>query len=191
MKPALLIIDLQKDFFESVELNAIQSDLVPKINILSGIIREHGVPIIWVRQEMKPDGSDAFIGDRKLGKRFVVAGTEGSKLLDGLDHQTYDLEIIKRRYSPFYKTNLDEMLQALGIDTLIISGINTHACVRMAVIDAYQRDYEVILALDCINSWDEEHHVVTIKYLSGKISAPMTNLQIKDFLEKDGSNILP
>ena len=183
MNVALLVIDLQKDFFESGALKAVQGDLILKVNELATIVREHNVPVIWVRQEMRQDGSDAPLGDQKLGKKFVVVGTEGSMLLEGLDHQTGDLEIIKTRYSPFYNTNLEAVLQKQGIDTLIVSGINTHACVRMAVIDGYQRDYEVVLALDCIQSWDKEHHSVTVKYLSGKIATPMTNSEIKDFLE--------
>ena len=183
MKVALLIIDLQRDFFESGELRAVQSELISKVNTLATIARERNVPVIWVRQEMKQDGSDAPLGDRKLGKKFVVLGTEGSMLVEGLNQHAGDLEIIKTRYSPFYKTNLEEVLQKRGIDTLIVSGINTHACVRMAILDGYQRDYEMVLALDCIHSWDKEHHDVTVKYLSGKIATPMTNLEIADFLE--------
>jgi len=131
---------------------------------------------------MKPDGSDAPLGDRKAGKKFVISGTDGSKLLDGLRVEADDREIVKTRYSPFFRTNLEQLLHDLGTDTLVIAGINTHACVRMAAIDAYERDYELVLATDCIDSWDEEHHDVTMKYLSGKIARPMTNAQADAFL---------
>lgn len=189
MKASLLVIDMQKDFFNSDRLSSLKDPLIVNTNTLVETVRSKGVPIIWVRQEMKPDMSDAMLGDRKEGKRFVVSGTEGSMLLDGLKKESTDYEIIKTRYSPFFKTELEVLLQKLGIDTLIISGINTHACVRMAAIDAYQRDYTVVLAVDCINSWDEEHHTVSLKYLSGKITAPMNNSQIKQFLE-EGSHFV-
>ena len=182
MKTALLVVDMQKDFFESPALQALQGGLVKNINQLIGIARAHAVPVIWVRQEHKADGSNAFLGDRKLSKWPVVEGSEGAELVDGLNKESEDLEVIKTRYSAFYKTDLEDKLRGLGIDTLIISGINTHACVRMTVIDAYQRDYEVILPLDCIGGWDEEHHRVTVKYFSRKITQPMTNKQINDFL---------
>jgi len=182
MKAALLIIDMQQDFFEKPALRALQPALVEHINQLVGVARSHAVPIIWVRQEVKADGSNAVIGDRKLGKWNVIEGTEGAKLLDDFVIEPGDLEVIKTRYSSFYKTDLEDKLAKLGTDTLIIAGINTHACVRMVAIDAYQRDYEVILALDCIGSWDEEHHRVTVKYLTGKITQPMTNSEIEKAL---------
>lgn len=179
MKPALLIIDMQKDFFVGERLLKAKDTLVKNINFLEDVVRRHHVPIVWVRQEMNPDLSDAPLGDKKLGRKIVVAGTEGSRLVDGLQKKDGDFEIIKTRYSPFYKTNLEELLQKLGVNQLIVAGINTHACVRMAAIDAYERDYEVILALDCISSWDEEHHAVTVRYLSGKLTTPMTNGEIE------------
>lgn len=40
----------------------------------------------------------------------------------------------------------------------------------MTAIDAYQRDYEVILGADCVASSDPEHHDVTIRYLDGNIA---------------------
>lgn len=189
MKAALLVVDMQKDFFNSDRLKAFKDSLIVNTNALVDVVRSKDIPVIWVRQEMKSDMSDAPLGDRKEGKKFVVSGTEGSKLLDGLQKESTDYEIIKTRYSPFFKTELETLLQKLGIDTLIISGINTHACVRMAAIDAYERDYEVILAVDCVNSWDEEHHNVSLKYLSGKITTPMSNTRIKQLLE-DGSHFV-
>ena len=77
---------------------------------------------------------------------------------------------------------MEELLRQDGIERLIIAGVNTHACVRMAVIDAYQRDYGVILASDCIDSWDPEHHRITLQYLSGKISTPLQNQEIAALL---------
>ena len=182
MKTAVLVVDMQKDFFTSERLLGAKDALIAHFNFLTDCARQNNVAVLWVRQEMKPDMSDAPQGDRKLGRSFVVVGTEGAQLLEGLTVGKSDREIIKTRYSPFYQTNLEELLRQDGIERLIVAGINTHACVRMAVIDAYQRDYEVILATDCINSLDEEHHKITVKYLSGKIAEPMTNPQLGELL---------
>jgi maleamate amidohydrolase len=48
--------------------------------------------------------------------------------------------IIKKRYSGFYGTTLDETLARLAPDAIILAGINTHACIRTTAVDAYQRD---------------------------------------------------
>jgi nicotinamidase-related amidase len=44
------------------------------------------------------------------------------------------------------------------VDALIAAGINTHACICATAIDAYQRDFPVIVASDCIDSYDRQHH---------------------------------
>lgn len=182
MKAVLLVIDLQKDFFKRDVLRLAQTRLVENVNHLTTVARVHKVPVVWVRQEMKADMSDASLGDKKEGKPFVVAGSEGSKLLDGLIREAGDKEIIKTRYSPFFKTNIEPLLAELQVDTVIVAGINTHACIRMAAIDAYERDYKVVVATDCIASWDEEHHDVTLRYLSRKIATLMTNEEIEQTL---------
>jgi isochorismate hydrolase len=66
-----------------------------------------------------------------------------------------------------------------GIGSLVIAGINTHACVRMAAIDAYQRDMRVILASEAIDSYDEDHARVSLRYMNGKIARVLGNAAIK------------
>ncbi|WP_353682583.1 isochorismatase family protein [Mesorhizobium sp.] len=39
----------------------------------------------------------------------------------------------------------------------MLCGVNTHACIRMAAVDAYQRDFRVVLAEECVGSYDAEH----------------------------------
>ncbi len=175
MKPALLIIDMQNDFFKKVRLVEHKENLIKKINELAGFARQHSVPVIWIRQVLKADLSDAPLGIKKQGKRIVIEDTKGSQFLDGLDMQSTDIEVIKKRYSGFFQTNLSTVLQNHGVDTLIIAGINTHACVRMTAIDGYQNDYEVIIAEDCVDSYDQRHHDITMKYFQPTIAQVVSN----------------
>jgi isochorismate hydrolase len=48
----------------------------------------------------------------------------------------------------------------------------------MTAIDAYQRDWPVVIAGDCVGSWDEEHHAVTLRYLEREISRVISNEEI-------------
>lgn len=86
--------------------------------------------------------------------------------------------VIKKRYSAFFKTDLENILLGFQPDTLVLAGINTHACVRMTAIDAYQRDWNVIIASDCVDSYDREHHEISMKYVKDKIASVMTNAEI-------------
>ena len=184
MKPVLMVIDMQKDFFQNENRLAEQSKaLIDNINFLVSYFRKNDLPIIWVQQRMKADFSDAPLTNKKSGKPLVVEGTEGCKLLDGLDFNDNDYQVFKTKYSGFFKTNLDEILNGIDADTLIACGINSHACVRTTVIDAYQRDYEVVIAKDCVASYDNEHHQISLRYLGTNISKLMSNSEITELIK--------
>lgn len=164
-RPVLLVIDMLNDFFRSGPLAERRSDLVRSINALVALFRSREWPIIWIRQEFAPDLSDAFLAMRDEGTSITIADTDGCQILPELDYDVNDSVIIKKRYSPFFGTSLDDVLASLKPDSIVIAGINTHACIRMAAVDAYQRDYRVVIAADAVASYDEEHHQVTLRYL--------------------------
>ena len=180
MKTAILIIDMLNDYFLEGRLADRRTILCDKINELTTLGREIGLGIIWVRQEFKKDLSDAFLIMREKNISKTIEKTKGAQILNELIRNDADYEIIKKRYSAFYKTNLDEILNRANIQQLIICGINTHACVRMAAIDAYQRDIKVIIATDCVNSNDTDHHKITLRYLGNGIASLMGNEEIKN-----------
>lgn len=175
----LLIIDMLDDFFRQHEhLAAQRPRLVESINTLVEAFREHGRPVIWVRQEFAPDLHDAFLDMRKHKLRVTIAGTDGCEILPELDRRPADETIVKKRYSAFYGTELETTLKRLRTEVLVVAGINTHACVRTTVIDAYQRDYEVLVATEGIASYDEAHHDITKRYLDGAIARLLPNTEI-------------
>jgi len=156
--------------------------LTQAINDLTGIMREFGRPVLWVRQEFEPDLRDAFPEMRAKGIRIAIKGTPGCGIVPELTVGRVDELVVKKRYSAFFNTALDKTLARLAPDALILAGINTHACIRTTAIDAYQRDWPVVLAADCIDSYDREHHEVSIRYMKGKIAALMSNAEIRNEL---------
>jgi nicotinamidase-related amidase len=176
-RPVLIVIDMLNDFFKNVEV-ARRKELVGAINDLVSLFRSSGAPVVWVRQEFEPDLQDAFPEMRAKGIHITIRGTAGCHIISELIPALSDPVIIKKRYSAFFGTNLDEVLDHLQPESIILAGINTHACIRMTAIDAYQRDWPVILASDCIASYDREHHDVTLKYMKDKIAAVLTNQEI-------------
>jgi nicotinamidase-related amidase len=169
-KPALLIIDMLNDSFISEQLIDQRTKLCNSINRLLSFARARQFHIIWVRQEFKADLSDAFLEMRDENINMYIEGTPGSKILEELQRSEEDHEIIKKRYSAFFETELDNLLTTLNPSCLVLAGVNTHACIRTAAIDAYQRDYRVLIIEDCVASPDKKHHDVTLDYLGKRIS---------------------
>src|SRR3979411_235828 len=100
----------------------------------------------------------------------------------GLQRGVHCAAIRPSGYSAFYGTMLDETLVRLATDAIILAGINTHACIRTTAIDAYQRDWPVVLAADCIDSYDREHHGISLRYMKDKIAALLSNEEIRSAL---------
>lgn len=177
------------DFFDrQAALSSQRARLVAGINQLAQSFRTMDQPVIWVRQEFRPDLSDGFLEMKRHGIKVAIAGTEGCRILPELEQSANDHVIVKKRYSAFFGTPLDDLLATLKPGTLVLAGVNTHACVRSTVIDAYQRDYDVILASDCIGSHDEEHHHVTVRYLNGKMAYLLNNADIIRLLSSHGQD---
>jgi nicotinamidase-related amidase len=177
-RPVLIVIDMVNDFLEKWA-SAPKQRLVRSINDLVGIMRQCGHPIIWVRQEFEPDLGDAFREMKTKGIRITIKGTVGSQIDPDLAVAQSDPVVIKKRYSAFYKTELDQLLRRLRPDALILAGINTHACVRVTAIDGYQRDWEIVVAGECVDSYDQEHHDISMKYMKDKIATVMSNQEIR------------
>jgi nicotinamidase-related amidase len=182
---ATIIIDMQVDFFlPHPRLMHNRPKLTANINALAAIARRNGSPVIWVKQVFASNLHDAPLEVRRSGHRIVIEGTEGANLLPELDFGASDTILVKKRYSAFFGTKLDSILKDLDCKQIVVAGVNTHACVRATVIDAYQRDCDVLLAQDCIDSHDEQHHSVSMRYMDGKLGVAMNNEQIDAELQK-------
>jgi len=179
--PALIVIDMVNDFLDTSPRVA-RREIIEATNALIGVMRRHGRPVIWVRQEFRADLQDAFLEMRAKGTRITIEGTPGCEIAADLAIVPSDTVLVKKRYSAFFGTPLDRLLADLAPDGLILAGLNTHACIRMTAIDAYQRDWSVIVAADCVGSYDRTHHDLSLRYMDGKIARVMRNEEIAAML---------
>ena len=53
----------------------------------------------------------------------------------------------------------------------------------MTAIDGYQRDWEIVVAGECVDSYDREHHDISMKYMKDKIATVMSNQEIRLVLD--------
>ena len=139
MKPALLVIDVQKAFFD-IDPATTQSlnNAIEYINAVMPIFREKGLPVICVQHMDKGDG--------------LVPGADGFDLPDKLKILPSDLHIVKTYGNSFTKTPLEEELRKLGVDTVIITGFCAEYCVLSTYRGAADRDFTPIILRGSIAS---------------------------------------
>mgnify|MGYP001816092272 FL=1 len=157
MKPALIIIDMLKDTFEKHPDAFISKEalkFVPTINRRSAIFRDKGFPVIFSCDSFLEDD---FIFQGKM-KPHSIRGTEGANVIDQLDKELSDIVSEKRRFSAFFKTDLDQTLRDLDCDTVVVVGISTHICVLSTLLDAVAFDFKAILLRDCCQAHTSEIH---------------------------------
>jgi nicotinamidase-related amidase len=132
MKPALLVIDVQKAFF-GIDLATTQSldSAIEYINAAIALFRERGLPVICVQHMNK---------EEKL-----VPGEDGFDLPDKLNILPSDLHIRKTYGNSFNKTPLAEELLKLDVDTVIITGFCAEYCVLSTCRGALDLDLTPVI----------------------------------------------
>jgi len=169
IKPMLIVIDMLVDFLDAWP-PADRRTLAAAVETLAKGFRSAGHPVVWVRQEFEPDLSDAFGEVRRKRIPVTIRGTQGCQLVPELTRASQDLEVVKKRYSAFFQTALDALIADHSADTVVLAGVNTHACVRATAIDAYQRDLDVVVVREAVGSYDKEHAAMSLRYMDGKIA---------------------
>jgi nicotinamidase-related amidase len=89
----------------------------------------------------------------------------------------------KETYSVFGSPGFAERLQATGIDTLIVSGVETDVCVYASVLDAVDAGYRVILAEDALASGDMKAHAAVVENLAPRLSEQIEILSTEAILK--------
>ena len=183
MKPVLLTIDLQKDFPRLFTLLKPPAKFDASVRELTSFFRRRKLPIIHLLTLHKEDRSTWTRQMKRDDFRICVEGTEGFRELESVGRRPDETVIYKTRWSAFHGTELGRLLAARGYDTLVLAGFLTHACIRVTALDAYQRDYDVIIARDCVDTYDAAHERVTLAYLARYVARVLSNEELFSLLE--------
>ncbi|HYB53246.1 MAG TPA: isochorismatase family protein, partial [Thermoanaerobaculia bacterium] len=165
MKPLLLLVDLQNDFLGAADLEPPPAEIVRRASRLLSGARALSVPVVHVRTEVDPGGSDRMPHWKALGRWACVRGTPGQASPLELEPEGGEAVVSKTFFSAFSTADLEPILAAAAPDTVVVAGVHLHGCVRATVLDAYQRGLTVWVADDAVGSDDPLHAAVTRRYL--------------------------
>ncbi len=92
--------------------------------------------------------------------RHNLEGSLGTQIMPSLFSERDYVVTSKKRLSCFYGTDLEVLLRALQVDTLVIIGINTNTCVLNTTFDTFNRDMKAVVISDCVASmYGDDLHV--------------------------------
>ncbi len=144
MKPALLVIDVQKAFFGiSEETRQSLEQAVKLINAVVPMFRNRNLPVVWVQHQDDEDG--------------VVPGTEGFEMPESFDVRPGDLRVVKTAGNAFHGTALEEDLRRLGVDATVLTGFCAEYCVLSTFRGARDRGMAPMLLRGALASVAQEN----------------------------------
>lgn len=152
MKIALLIIDIQNDYFPGGKYPLV-NPLVAAQNayMLLQCFREHGGHHIHVQHiALEPDAT------------FFVKGDSGSDIHDSVAHFVGEPIVYKHEPNSFLNTNLLDLLKEWKVERVVICGMMTHMCIDATARAAADLGFQVIVAEDACATRDLKYGETTI-----------------------------
>lgn len=144
MKAALLVIDVQNEFFD---INQPCSDslksAIEYINAAIDLFRKKNLPVVVIQHKSEDRG--------------LVPGISGFDVPQSVKLEPQDIRIVKTYSNSFTNTGLAEKLKELGVDTVIVTGFKAEFCVLSTYRGAVDCDFKPIILKDSLASDNAEH----------------------------------
>ncbi len=176
--PALLIVDMQNDFVRiGAPLEVPQSrDTIPVHRRLIAFCRERRVPVLYTKfvagprrtliwewsSVLAPPVCCCWKGHRR-SYEDVSRELDCSDIIDEIYPIPEDPVIEKFGYGAFHNTNLDDLLRARHVESLLITGTVTHICVEETAREAFKRGYKTTIVADAVSSYMPDLHEAALK----------------------------
>ena len=156
-KPALLVIDMVKDNFDShaqLSITAPALRIIEPINRMLAVFHRYGWPVVFATDAFRRQD---FIFKGKMALHSL-AGSEGAQVIDELDRAPGDIWLPKPRFSAFFHTGLEHRLREMSVTLCAVAGLATHFCVLSTALDALCHDFKAVLLEDCSAAPHEKVH---------------------------------
>ena len=165
---ALIVIDMLNDFLlpgAPLEVPA-GREIIPCVLAEIKAAREKGVPIIYLCDNHAPDDPE-FV----KWPPHCVTGTKGAEVVHDLAPHEGDIVIPKTRYSGFFGTDLECILQDLHVSDLTLTGILTNICVLYTSCDAFMRGFRLKIPERCVAALTGEEHAFALEQIQKLMDA--------------------
>ena len=159
MKKALLVIDIQNDYFPNGKFPLWNTENTLN-NVEKAIEKANAndIPVILV-QHIAYSSSP-----------FFNEGTEGVEIHPRILKAAPNAKtVIKTFADSFHKTNLEEVLSDLGVEEILVCGMMTHNCVVFTAISKAAEKYSIKILSDCCTTVSEPVHLIALEGVSTRV----------------------
>jgi nicotinamidase-related amidase len=166
---AMLILDMisRFEFPDGAATARAAARIAPNIRALRDRVRKAGFAVIYANDNPGMWRSDAAALIRDAG----AADSRGREITALLRPTEDDYFVLKPRHSAFYATPLELLLEHLHVERLILTGVSGHQCVLFTANEAHVRNYEIVVASDCVGSPEPAQTRFALTYFRTALSA--------------------
>jgi len=207
-KTAVVTIDMHRGHLDPVEATlpvpVEESERVRRnARELLTLARAHGIPVVHVIAVLRKAEHDKINPRIEAGRvvlskaapkteaqrRGVLHNIEGSvqtELMPEIGPEPGDFIInYKKTFSSYQETDLEHILRmVLGVDTIVLMGINTNTCVLCAAFESFNRGFKVVIISDCVASmYGQDMHVFGLQNVARCLGWVLTVNEFKQKVE--------
>jgi ureidoacrylate peracid hydrolase len=183
---ALLIVDVQNDYVDpagalgaaGIDMSGVAA-MIPRLERLLEAARSHEIFTVFTRNWHRL-ATDSEAWRERVARSVAIderpgrAGTWGAEFYRIAPR--HDEEVVSKfRYDGFLGTNLEYLLRARAIRSVVVAGVTTNVCVESTARAAHMRDFHLYLVGDCCASPEPDLHAATLvnidRYFGQVVSA--------------------
>ena len=182
--PALLLIDFCEAYFDpDCELYAdVDAALASALRVRE-TARATGVPVFLTNVVSQCGGADGGrFFEKALPLRHFVAGSAMGAFARGLTPEPDEFVISKQYPSAFFGTSLASTLTAMGIDSVILTGLTTSGCVRASCVDAMSHGFRTAVIADACGDRHASPHEANLFDMNAKYADVVSEGQVMAYL---------
>lgn len=184
-KPALILIDFCQGYFDpACELYAEVDDALESALRIRAAAREAGVPVILTNVVYHPraiDGGRFF--EKAAPLKNFLAGNPMGAFGPGLEPFEDELIVSKQYPSAFFGTSLASTLTAMGIDSVLLTGLTTSGCVRASCVDAMSHGFRTAVIAEACGDRHEAPHNANLFDMNAKYADVVSEDETLAFLK--------
>lgn len=183
-RPALLIVDFVMAYLDPASpLYAGVEDALASNERLLAAARSANIPVIFTNVEYEPGGANGGLFYKKIpALKAFDKGSDLGRFPPSLTPASSDLVVTKQYASAFFGTALAAKLSALGVDTLLITGLSTSGCVRATALDALQSGFAPFVVSDACGDRHSDPHTANLFDLQAKYAEVISETEARDLL---------
>ncbi len=157
---AVIVVDMLVDFVRGKLATGREAAVIEPLRRLLSVARAAKSPVVYV--------GDAHLShdfELRVWGEHAMRGSDGARIVAELAPERDDYLLEKRSYSAFFETGLDSLLRSREVDTVVLTGLHTHICIRHSAADAFFRGYRIVVPIDCVAAFTEAEQGSGLEYL--------------------------